>query len=210
VRPALSGQRPPRLRIGESLGASFAKAQALEAESHRSGRRALRALLDVGHDVVIERGVQGTRVNDVVEAAGLSHGAFYRYFKNTDEMVRVVGAHALGAVSAVLAEVPHPPERAALRRWLRTYNVVFAEHGAMIRVWSEAAEEHLKEDRAGVFDWGRRRLARLLADRPFGDPDIDGIPLLGLVEAFGAVPRGPAEVDAAVYLVERAFLGRSV
>jgi hypothetical protein len=76
----------------------------------------------------------------------------------------------------------------------------------MIRVWSEAAGDPLRADRAAVYDWGRRQAARLLRGRPVGDPDIDGLVLLAVVEAFGSVPRQPADVDAAVHVLESGFL----
>jgi hypothetical protein len=78
----------------------------------------------------------------------------------------------------------------------------------MIRIWMEAVGDPFRDDRAAVFDWGRRRLARLLAGRSFGDPELDGVLLLAMVEAFGAMPRSTAEIDAGVRMVERGFLGR--
>jgi AcrR family transcriptional regulator len=206
----------PRLRMGNGLRGVFTQTAALERESTEPGRRALAALLEVGHDVVVSCGYQGTRVDDLVEAAGVSHGAFYRYFTNKDELVRVVAARALLGISTSLSEMPHPNgdgepvDRAALRRWLRRYNSVHAEQGAMIRVWVEAglAEADLRADQAAAFDWGRRQALRLVAHRPFGDTDADAVVLLGVVEAFGTVPREAVVVDAAVHIIERAFLGR--
>jgi hypothetical protein len=110
-------------------------------------------------------------------------------------------------VSTVLAEVPPAGDRAELRRWLRRYNTVHAEQGAMIRVWAEAVDELMRGDRAPAFDWGRRQLVRVLTGRGFGDVDIDGLVMLAMVESFGSVPREPAEVDAAVHVVEQGFLG---
>ena len=92
---ASAADRPPSLRIGRALGDVFEQAAALERESAQPGRRALASLLEVGHDVVVRRGYQGTRVDDVVAAAGVSHGAFYRYFENKDDLVRVVAVRAL-------------------------------------------------------------------------------------------------------------------
>jgi AcrR family transcriptional regulator len=203
-----TGDAAPSLRIGPALGDVFARAEVLEAESSQPGRRALASLLAVGHDVVVSRGYQGTRVDDVVAAAGVSHGAFYRYFENKDDLVRIVAVRALQAVSSALTEVPDVTDRAALRRWLRQYNVVHSAEGAMIRVWVEAGDEALRSDRAAVVDWGRWQMARLLAAREFGDPDVDGIVLLAIVEAFGSRPREPVEVDAAVHIIERGLLGR--
>jgi AcrR family transcriptional regulator len=201
------GERPPTLPISRALLEVFEQATAFEAEAARPARRALAALLAVGQDVIVRRGYQGTRVDDLVEAAGVSHGAFYRYFDNKDEFVRVVAVGALGAVSAALGEVPADADRATLRRWLRRYNAVHAENGATIRVWTEASANPLSGDRAAVFDWGRRRLLRLLRDRGFGDVDAEAVVLLAVVEVFGSVPRPPAEVDAALHIIEQGFLG---
>jgi AcrR family transcriptional regulator len=206
TRPA-STERTPLLPLPDELLATFERASALEAESRQPGRRALASLLDVGHDVIVGRGFQGTRVDDVVAAAGVSHGAFYRYFRNMDDFVRIVAGGALAAVSTVLAQVPPGGDRPAMRRWLRRYNAVNAEKGAMIRVWAEAAEDPMWSDRSAAFDWGRRRLGRLLRDRPFGDHDAEAVMLLAVIETFGSIPRSATEVDAAMHVLERGFLG---
>jgi AcrR family transcriptional regulator len=202
-----SGGPPPRAAIGEALLAVFTRADELEKESQQPGRRALASLLEVGHEVVVRCGFQGTRVDDVVAAAGVSHGAFYRYFENRDDLVRVVAVRSLSALSEALAEVPTRPDRAGLRRWLRRYVAVHAAHGAMIRVWVEgAADDPLRTDRAGVFDWGRRRVATLLRHREVGDVEVEAVALLAFVEAFGSAPRQPAELDAAVHVLAAGFL----
>jgi hypothetical protein len=77
----------------------------------------------------------------------------------------------------------------------------------MIRVWVEAVDDPMRGDRAAAFDWGRRQLARVLRGRGFGDVELDGVVLLAVIEAFGSIPREPAEVDAAVHVVEHGFLG---
>ena len=203
------GEPPPALRIGPGLLGVFERALEFERDAAQPGRRALASLLEVGHEVIVQRGYHGTRVDDVVAAAGVSHGAFYRYFENKEDLVGVVAARSLTAVSSALGQIPVDGDRAAVRRWLRRYNTVHAANGSMIRVWVEAGGDPLRDDRAAVFDWGRRRMARFLQGRPFGDLDVDALVLLAFVEAFGAVPRHPAEVDAAVHIVQRGFLGSS-
>jgi AcrR family transcriptional regulator len=205
---ASTARRPPALPIGSGLTTIIERADALAVESTQPGRRALASLLDAGRDVIVGRGYQGTRVDDVVVAAGVSHGAFYRYFENKDDFVHVIAARSLGAVSAALAQVPPSTDRAALRRWLREYNAVSAAQGAMIRIRVESVEGPLRDDRAATFDWGRRQLARALRDRTFGDEAIEGLVLLGVMEAFGSQPREAVEVDATVHIVERGFLGQ--
>lgn len=212
-RPGVNARPPgvdraPPLRFGQALEALVDRVNALQVESAQPDRRALASLLDVGDDVVVRRGYQGSRVDDIVEAAGVSRGAFYRYFDNRDDFVRVVAVRAVNDLSIALAQLPDPADRAALRRWLRRYGTVQAEKGAMIRVWTEAIEDELRSEHAAVYDWGRRRVSRLLERRGFGDVDADGIVLLAVIEAFGSMPREPVEVDVAVRIVERGLLGR--
>lgn len=213
VLPALNarppaGRPPPVLRMSPALAGSFDQVRELERESTQPGRRALASLLEVGDEVVVRRGYQGTRVDDVVDAAGVSHGAFYRYFENSREFVRIVAVRAVADVSAALGELPDPGDRGSLRRWLRRYHAVHSAKGAMIRIWVEAVEESLRDDRAAVFDWGRRRMARLVGGRGFGDEEVDGVVLLAMVEAFGADGGGRVDVNVALRIVERGFLGR--
>jgi len=206
VRPAPEFPPPAALRMGSGLGEAFDRALALEQESARPGRRALASLLEVGEDVIVRRGYQGTRVDDVVEAAGVSHGAFYRYFENKEDLVEVVAVRALNAVSSTLAELPPNGDRGALRRWLRRYKEVSAANGAVIRVWAEAGDGLVRGDSAAVIDWARRRMARALGDRRVGDVDAEALVLLAVVEAFGSQSTDPADVDAAVHVLERGLL----
>ena len=67
-----------------------------DATGHGCRRERARstALLTSGRDVFVERGYHSTRVDDLVAAAGVSHGAFYRYFRNKDQLARVLTARA--------------------------------------------------------------------------------------------------------------------
>src|SRR3546814_7866487 len=83
----------------------FRRVAALDAEAAQPGRRALASLLAVGEDVIAERGYRGTRVEDLVAAAGLSRGAFYRYFENVHEFVRIVATRALRDMTGAVTRV---------------------------------------------------------------------------------------------------------
>jgi AcrR family transcriptional regulator len=193
--------------MNERLTGIFDQARSLQVESTQPGRKALASMLAVAGDVVASRGYKGTRVDDVVAGAGISHGAFYRYFDNVDELVRLIAVRAVDETSGPLRALPDPGDRESLRRWLCQYREAHAAQGPLIRVWVEAVETELRDERAAVFDWGRRRLARLLAGRDGGDVEIDAMILLATVEAFGSAPADSADVDAAIRVVERGFLG---
>jgi AcrR family transcriptional regulator len=203
------GRRPPaRLPVGPVMAESLARNTAPPLAGPT-----LDALMDAGRRVFVSHGYHGTRVDDIVAAADLSHGAFYRYFRNKDQLAQLLAAQALQHVSTALVEMPDPADDtspAALRQWLRRYNQAQADEAAMIRVWVDAAlqDPALLADSAYVLDWGRRRMARFLRPRRFGDPETDAVALLALVDAVGTHHRPPTTIDAAVRVIERGFLGR--
>jgi AcrR family transcriptional regulator len=156
-------------------------------------------------------------VDDIVEEAGVSHGAFYRYFENKDELAHVVAFRAMQGISQAFLEIPeafppdgHDSRNNALRAWLRRYNQANAPAMATIRVWVDATRQdpELRAESAAVIDWGRRRLARFLQPRGFGDPDMDAVIMVALLSAFGSREQTPASVDSAAHILERGFLGR--
>jgi AcrR family transcriptional regulator len=181
-----------------------------------AGRRTLQALTDAGRDLFVARGYHDTRINDVVAAAGLSKGAFYRYFDSKDRLVQVLGVQAIRTVSTTLADIPPAtaPDGAArtaeLRRWLRRYNATQAGQAAMIRVWVDAAlaDPALRSDSAAALDWGRRRMAHFLRPRGFGDVDTEAVFTVALLATFGARERPAATIDGAAHIIERGLLGR--
>jgi len=204
----VDGAHPPPLPLGPEFRRVYDRWRTLEREAEQPGRRALASLLAAGDEVVINNGYRGTRVDQVVAGARVSRGAFYRYFTNIDDFVRVVALRAGAEISTVVAQIPTTADRAALRRWLRRYREVQAANDAQIGVFSEAIEIALRDERASVIDWGRKRMASVLTDRPFGDIDVDALVMLGMVSAYGSAG-DEQDVDAALLIVERGFLGRS-
>jgi AcrR family transcriptional regulator len=185
-----------------------------EPDASSAGVRA--ALLTAGHDVFVTRGYHNTRVDDLAAAAGVSHGAFYRYFRNKGELARVLTARAIQGIGTTLVEMPDVlaldtnSGGAALRKWLRRYNAAHAREAAMLRVWMDAALQDpvLRAEYAPPLDWGRRRMARYLRPRSFGDVEMDAVVVVALLGVFGTRARSAAEVDAAARIIERGLLGR--
>jgi AcrR family transcriptional regulator len=196
VHPPMT-DRPPRLRLPTFV-----------ADTDATATRA--SLLDAAHDVLVRRGFHGTRVDDIVEAAGLSHGVFYRYFDNKVHLVRVLAGRAMQTVSVAFGAVPaFDGDRTALRRWLRRYSTTYASEAAMIRVWVDATagDPELQTETAAAVDWGRRRLVRALEPRGFGDVDTDAVVMLALLDAFVARRHDPTALAATATIVERGLYG---
>lgn len=200
----------PAVPFGDDLPPVFDQVARIDHEASIPGRRALGLLLDVGQRIVVSRGYHGTRVDDLVGAAGISHGAFYRYFENKHEFVRVLAARSLLAVSRAFAEIPRTDgvddvvHRAALRKWLRRFQDLNNQHGTVIRVWVEAAraDDTFTTDSASVYDWGRRQTMRWLRDRTSGDPSAEAVVLLAAVETFGSRDVDPLELNAIVHILD--------
>lgn len=212
---------PPGRRRPPVIGFSPAVREALDEEGTArqltpGGRRTLQALTDAGRELFLTRGYHDTRITDVVAAAGLSKGAFYRYFPSKDRLAQSLAVQAIRTVSTALADAPPAAapdgaaRTAAIRRWLRRYNATQAGETAMIRVWADAALEDasFRHDSAAALDWGRRRMARYLDPRGFGDVDSEAVVAVALLGTFGAQERPAGSVDAAAHIVERGLLGR--
>ena len=160
-----------------------------EVQGGTDRRAAMKALVDNGRDVFVQRGYHATRVDDLAAAAGVSHGVFYRYFENKDQLAIVLTVQAMRAVADTFVEIPDvtTSNSADLRRWLRRYNTAQSGEAAMIRVWVDAAQEdaRLRSLSASALDWGRRRMVRILAGRGFGDIDLDAVVLVALLGGSG-------------------------
>ena len=79
----------PALPDGDAVGAPASK-RVLRSQ----GRRTMRKLLDAAMVAFDKRGYHATRVNDVVEIAKTSHGTFYLYFSNKEDLLRALVTEA--------------------------------------------------------------------------------------------------------------------
>ncbi|HEY8547575.1 MAG TPA: TetR/AcrR family transcriptional regulator [Acidimicrobiales bacterium] len=209
------GPPPPALEFGPVMREAL-RHDSADPELNAAGRRTLQALMEAGRDVFVARGYHRTRINDVVAAAGVSHGAFYRYFESKDQFAHLLAVQAIRRVSTALTDLPPDAgldvsaNRAALRKWLRRYNSLQAGEALMIRVWADAAlqDQRLRHDSAAALDWGRRRMVRFLAPRDFGDVETEALLMVALLGAFGSRERSNALVDAAAHIVDQGFFGR--
>ncbi len=130
------------------------------AAASRSARTR-RKLLDGALEAMDDRGFHATRVDDIVRHAGVSHGAFYLYFDDKQELFRILAAEAaedmVGRV-ATLGEDP-PPTGEGLVDWLADFVEGYRRHGAVIRAWME---DHARD--GGLRDLADVSFARVVED----------------------------------------------
>jgi AcrR family transcriptional regulator len=115
---------------------------ALQRELGAHGRDTVRRLLEAGLVEFEEAGFQGARVEDIVRRAKTSHGTFYLYFANKDDLFRTLLRDALVDMANITDEFPvvtgNDAGRAALRRWVQSFCDTYAAHATVIRILSQA------------------------------------------------------------------------
>ncbi len=89
-----------------------------------------------------ERGFQGVRVDDVVSRAGISHGTFYLYFSNKEDLFKALMRDALHDMEIVAGDFPvvtsDQTGLKVLRQWVRKFFRAYAAHGTVLRTLSSA------------------------------------------------------------------------
>jgi AcrR family transcriptional regulator len=142
-RPSLGGGRP-----------------AQDRELRAQGRQTVHNLLEAGLAEFDEKGFQAVRVDDIVRRAQISHGTFYLYFSNKEDLFKALLRDALDDMAQVTDAFPvvtrNEAGRAALQRWVGEFCETYSAHAAVIRTLSQA--EIVSED---IWGDGLKLLFRL-------------------------------------------------
>jgi AcrR family transcriptional regulator len=152
----------------------------------------MQRLLDAGRKVFEKQGFHSARVDDIVKAAKTSHGTFYLYFANKEDLFKALAMEAMSEMETLGRQLgpitPDDAGRLALRQWVGTFIDIYAAHGSVIRAWTE----HEFADR----DLGHRAQQSLLElsgalsrrideVRGLGDRAlIEGVACLSMLERF--------------------------
>ncbi|MCU1426645.1 MAG: regulatory protein TetR [Actinomycetia bacterium] len=102
----------------------------------------MRKLLDAGVSVFETRGYHAARVDDIVKLARTSHGTFYLYFSNKEDLFRALAQEVGDALQALAESLPlvgpDGAGRAALAEWIGSFADLYDEYGPVVRAWTEA------------------------------------------------------------------------
>jgi AcrR family transcriptional regulator len=153
----------------------------------------MRRLSDAGMRVFAERGYHQSRVDDIVRAARTSHGTFYLYFANKEDLLRALAVDCAEEMEA-LAEQIGPIDAtdegfAALRDFLERFVTTYRRYGVVIRAWMEDQVSDREVDRVGVRAFTHianglgRRMEESGAYAP-GDSTAAVAALMAMVERF--------------------------
>jgi AcrR family transcriptional regulator len=115
---------------------------AQDRELRAQGRETVRKLLDAGLVEFEERGFNGVRVDDLVRRAGISHGTFYLYFSNKEDLFKALLRDALHDMETVAGDFPVVTSgetgSTVLRQWVQHFFAAYAKHSTVLRTLSSA------------------------------------------------------------------------
>jgi AcrR family transcriptional regulator len=102
------------------------------------GEETVRKILDAGRECFGRYGYARSRVDDIADLAGVSHGSFYLYFRNKEDLLHRLAVDCgttLRALTAELEEMPRPLDPDALREWVTKFIAAYQADGPVIRIW---------------------------------------------------------------------------
>lgn len=156
--------------------------------------------------VFAARGYHAARVDDVVKLARTSHGTFYLYFANKEDLFRALTAEVADDMHA-LAETLGPLRsgddgRAELREWIGRFADLYEHYGAVIRAWTEA---EISSDELGrLGEDVLARFTRVLTERIAEVAPADLDPVVAALAIVAMLERLNYYVGSAQVSVERA------
>ncbi len=187
----------------------IATADAPLTRGHKKKSRTRQALLDAALEVLAERG-EGFSVADVAGRAGVSHGTFYNYFRDRDELLDTLVSHTVEGFAVVAAREVHeadPAERFARISARALATAVSSPTTVRMALRLEAAQRallvegplaHLRDDLAEG-----HRIGRFAAPPDHGTLDV----VLGaLLLAARRVIEGDTDPDYRVSVIARLLM----
>ena len=150
----------------------------------------MRKLLDAGIVVFGKKGFHPARVDDIVKVAKTSHGTFYLYFANKEDLFRALVLDVADEIGTLLDALgPLSPDEESfvmLREWLGRFAEIHHRYGPVIKAWTEAEIDGSEVGRMGTDVLGEFvvKLGQRIAASPavVADPQLAALALVAMIE----------------------------
>jgi AcrR family transcriptional regulator len=176
--------------VARSIGQLGTPAQGRELRAR--GRRTMRKLLDAGVETFAKRGYHAARVDDIVKRAKISHGTFYLYFANKEELFLALTQEVADEMVGLADDFPAievgPEGYLELRSWLTRLVEVYERYGPVLRAWTETEIGASEFGRLGTDVW--TEFSRVLIEQIRRsstndlDPQIAALAVVAMIERF--------------------------
>jgi AcrR family transcriptional regulator len=177
----------PRLTPPGAVGGTPAQSR----ELRKQGKETLRRLFEASITVFDERGYTSARVDDIVSAAKTSHGTFYLYFANKEDLFQALVSGVTEQMYELAESLPPiKPTKAGyqeLRAWLAGFFDLYEHYHPVIRAWTELNAQNSEMARTGAFVLRRFidqlvKRVREVEPLPVSDPETAALAMVSMVE----------------------------
>jgi AcrR family transcriptional regulator len=159
------------------------------------GRRTMRKLLDAAMVAFDRRGYHATRVNDIVDIAKTSHGTFYLYFSNKEDLLRALVNEAATEAQKLYDALSSLPAQGGaptwddVHGWIRAYSELWCRYAPLFRAWTDLAtiDPELVDVIRQTFTVMSGALSQQIGPDSSGhiiDPDAAGMATLAMLDRF--------------------------
>jgi AcrR family transcriptional regulator len=210
-------------RRGGAAASAAPGTPAKSRELRAQGRKTMNRLLDAGMRVFAEKGFHAARVDDIVRAARTSHGTFYLYFANKEDLLRALAtecATEMDALADRLGPVGTGPDGyAALRDFLGDFFATYRRYGPVLRAWMEGVVDDREVSAMGVkaFTDIATALGERMREAGAAGDNASISALMAMLERFAyyLVSRrleidGDAMLDTVTHAVHQGFFGAAI
>jgi AcrR family transcriptional regulator len=186
------------------------------------GRKTMRKLLDAAMVVFARRGYHAARVDDIVKVARTSHGTFYLYFSNKEDLLRALVGEA-GEVVAALDNALGPvgPDAAGwqeLRKWMERFSEAWQRYAPVLRAWTDLVMSDTElgaQAHAAAGGVAHTLAARIdeAGPHPGIDPNAAAEAVVAMIDRFHQLrqfagePVDASALDTLTTMVHRALFG---
>ena len=163
------------------------------AALRNQGEATARRLVEAGREAFANLGYAAARVDDVVAIAGTSHGTFYLYFRNKEDLLHRLAVECgeeLDDLTAGWTTSPTTGRSGRRGRGSADFVTAYRRHSSVIRVWMERREvdplmQALANDKLGALAAAlTRRLDRSVAEAV--GPAVAALGLMSVLERMSA------------------------
>ncbi|MHB8680681.1 MAG: TetR/AcrR family transcriptional regulator [Acidimicrobiales bacterium] len=216
---AVSAKASPRpAKVTTVVTGEPASKRALRSQ----GRKTMRKLLDAAMVVFSQRGYHAARVDDIVKVARTSHGTFYLYFSNKEDLLRALVSEAGEVVAALdnaLGHVgPGTDGWEELREWMARFSDAWQRYAPVLRAWTDLvmSDAELTEQARAAAGGVAHTLAARIAEagaHPGIDPNAAAEAVVAMVDRFhhlrifAGEPIDDEALDTLTTMVHRGLFG---
>jgi AcrR family transcriptional regulator len=158
-------------------------------ELRKQGRETLRRLCEAAIVVFDERGYNAARVDDIVRKAKTSHGTFYLYFSNKEDLFQTLVGGVTDEMRELAEELPSVKANKAgydeLRSWVGRFYDLYDHYHPVIRAWTELNTSNTEMARKGAHVLRRfidQLVLRVRETDPEADPQTAALAMVSMVE----------------------------